>query len=109
MAGFVPRPRRLCGQHGFDLRHRGIAFGNISHTYSNLITGISETTSDTRTGWTAGGGVEFALTPNILARAEYRYTDFGIYRYDSVTSFPGLTGQQEPRFNTARLGAAYKF
>jgi len=27
----------------------------------------------------------------------------------SVTSFPGLTGQQEPRFNTVRVGAAYKF
>jgi len=45
----------------------GIAFGNISHTYTNLITGISETASNTRTGWTAGGGVEVALTPNILA------------------------------------------
>jgi len=87
----------------------GIAFGNISHTYTNLITDISETTSDTRTGWTAGGGVEIALTPNILARAEYRYTDFGTYRYDSVTSFAGLTGQQEPRFSTVRVGAAYKF
>ena len=99
----------LCGQQGSDLWHRGIAFGDISHTYTNLTTGISETTSDTRTGWTAGGGVEVALTPNILARAEYRYTDFGTYRYASVTSFPGLTGQQEPRFSIVRVGAAYKF
>src|SRR6266478_172008 len=72
----------------------GIAFGNISHTYTNLITGISETTPNIRAGWTAGGGVEVALTPNILARVEYRYTDFGTYRYASVTAFPGLTGQQ---------------
>lgn len=87
----------------------GLAFADISHTYSNLITGISETTAGIRTGWTAGGGVEFALTPQILARAEYRYTDFGTYRYDSLTAFPGLTGQQAPRFSTVRVGAAYKF
>jgi hypothetical protein len=24
-------------------------------------------------------------------------------------TFPGLTGQQEPTFNTVRVGAAYKF
>jgi len=26
-----------------------------------------------------------------------------------VVTFPGLTGQQEPTFNTVRVGAAYKF
>ena len=87
----------------------GLAFANISHTYYNLVAGSFETTSGVRTGWTAGAGVEVALTPNILARAEYRYTDFGSYRYDSVVTFPGLTGQQEPRLNTVRVGLAYKF
>lgn len=87
----------------------GVAFANISHTYTNLVTGVAETTANVRTGWTAGAGIEFAVTPNILARAEYRYTDFGSYRFDSVTSFPGLTGQQEPRLSTVRVGAAYKF
>ena len=38
---------------------------------------------------------------------EYRYADYGPYCYDSVTSFPGFTGQQEPRFSTIRAGAAY--
>ena len=80
----------------------GLAFADISHTYTNLLTGIAETTSGLRTGWTAGAGIEVALMPNLLGRVEYRYTDYGPYRYDSVTSFPGLTGQQEPRFGTAR-------
>jgi outer membrane immunogenic protein len=87
----------------------GLAFADISHTYTNLVTGVAETTSGLRAGWTAGAGVEIALTPNLLARVEYRYTDYGPYRYDSVTSFPGFTGQQEPRFNAIRVGAAYKF
>ena len=87
----------------------GLAVGEVKHTYSNLVTNISETTSSVRTGWTAGGGIEIALTPEILARVEYRYTDYGMSRYDSVTSFPGLTGTQEPKFSTIRVGAAYKF
>ena len=77
--------------------------------FTNLITGVPEATASLRTGWTAGAGVEVALTPKLLARVEYRYTDYGPYRYDSVTSFPGFTGQQEPRFSTIRVGAAYKF
>jgi outer membrane immunogenic protein len=87
----------------------GLALANISHTYTNLITGISETTSGLRTGWTVGGGVEMAVTNHVLVRAEYRYTDYGTYRYDSVTSFPGLSGEQRPRFDTVRVGVAYKF
>lgn len=87
----------------------GLAYANISHTYNNLVAGSVETTSAVRTGWTAGAGVEVALTPNFLARVEYRYTDFGSYRYDSVVTFPGLTGQQEPRFGTVRVGGAYRF
>jgi outer membrane immunogenic protein len=33
--------------------------------------------SDTRIGWTAGGGVEAALTDNISVKAEYLYVDLG--------------------------------
>lgn len=87
----------------------GLAYANISHTYGNLVAGTRETTAGIRTGWTAGAGVEVAITQNLLLRAEYRYTDFGSYRYDAVVTFPGLTGQQEPQFNTVRVGAAYKF
>ena len=56
-----------------------------------------------------GAGMEYAFTDNILARIEYRYADYGKYRYNSVTAFPGLTGQQEPKLNTLRAGVAYKF
>ena len=87
----------------------GLAYADISHTYNNLVVGTTETTSAVRTGWTAGVGAEVAVTQNLLVRAEYRYADFGHYRYNSVVTFPGLTGQQEPTFNTVRVGAAYKF
>lgn len=87
----------------------GVAFGKLSHTYFNQLTSIAETTSSVRTGWTAGAGVEVAVNPNLLVRAEYRFTDYGQSRYDSVTSFPGLSGTQDPRFSTVRVGAAFKF
>ena len=36
--------------------------------------------SDVRTGWTAGGGIEYLVLPNVTLRVEYRYTDFGFYQ-----------------------------
>jgi outer membrane immunogenic protein len=33
--------------------------------------------SDNLDGWIVGGGVEYAITDRISARAEYRYSDFG--------------------------------
>jgi outer membrane immunogenic protein len=32
--------------------------------------------STTMTGWTAGGGIEYAFTPNWTAKVEYLYVDF---------------------------------
>jgi outer membrane immunogenic protein len=87
----------------------GLAYADVSHTYTNLFSGVAETTSGLRTGWTAGAGVEVAVMSNWLVRAEYRYTEYSPYRYDSVTAFPGFTGQQQPRFSAVRVGAAYKF
>jgi outer membrane immunogenic protein len=39
--------------------------------------GTNSTISNTRVGWTAGGGVEYAITNNWSVRVEYRYLDFG--------------------------------
>jgi outer membrane immunogenic protein len=43
-----------------------------------IATGVQQ--SDTRDGWTVGGGIEYALGYGWSAKAEYLYVDFGDYR-----------------------------
>jgi outer membrane immunogenic protein len=49
----------------------GAAFGNIQATTAGL------TTTSTNAGWTVGAGLEFAITPNWSAKAEYLYVNLG--------------------------------
>ncbi|WP_455475196.1 outer membrane protein [Bartonella sp. B17] len=65
---------------------------------------ISATFDDTRTmvGFTLGAGVDFAVTHNILLRAEYRYSDFGKKKFSNMVDIDYKT-------NDFRVGIAYKF
>lgn len=57
----------------------GLAFADVDSRYS-LAKGErtwSGKASDTLTGWTAGGGVEFALGQSWSMKAEYLYIDLG--------------------------------
>jgi len=54
-------------------------------------------------GWTAGAGVEHAVTDNILIRGEYRYSDFGSKNFGSAIGDFGATQQK------VLVGASYKF
>jgi outer membrane immunogenic protein len=76
--------------------------------------------SQTLTGWTIGGGVETMLGQNWLARAEYRYADFGTDTVNDVRTCTGgcIVGQASPlsisyamrvATHTAMVGVAYKF
>ena len=67
----------------------GIAFTGFNTTivdttgFFTLVPGTNATFSNTRAGWTAGGGIEYAVTDNWWVRAEYRYSNFG-----HTTDFP---------------------
>lgn len=58
--------------------------------------GSIATRSDNRDGWLVGGGAEYAISPNIRARVEYRYSDFG------------SDGRNSERHQTL-VGVSYKF
>ena len=51
------------------------------------------TASDHLDGWQLGGGVEYAITDHISARAEYRYSDFGTNggQYDRHQTLVGVS------------------
>jgi len=56
----------------------GAAFAGITTVYtSGSPFFLTESDSKTRSGWTVGGGLAYALTDNSSIRAEYRYSDFG--------------------------------
>ena len=51
----------------------------IDDAFTSSVTGmaVDSSASLTRTGWTAGTGVDWALAPNWSATLEYNYYDFG--------------------------------
>jgi outer membrane immunogenic protein len=54
----------------------GVAFAQDNSSITDL-TGASSSVSMKRTGWTAGAGLEYALSGNWSAKIEYDYLGFG--------------------------------
>lgn len=79
----------------------GFAYGRVKQA------GFFNEYSDTRTGWTAGGGVEWAPAafPKWSAKVEYLYTDL---RNNNGNSF-FFGNRGDTRFHTVRAGVNYHF
>jgi outer membrane immunogenic protein len=58
--------------------------------------------TETYVGWTAGAGLEYAFTDNLVGRAEYRYYDFGSKDW-------GGGSDVKTKLHTGTVGVAYKF
>lgn len=87
----------------------GYAATRAKYHYVNPALGIGEGFAKTFSGYTLGAGVEYAIANNLTARLEYRYSDYGKASYVARSAFLGLTGTQQPRDHSARLGVSYKF
>jgi outer membrane immunogenic protein len=62
--------------------------------------------TNTRTGWTAGGGVEWMFMPNWSAKVEYLFTDLSDGGRGGAW---GWGNANRPQFNVVRAGVNYHF
>jgi outer membrane immunogenic protein len=93
----------------------GVAFGGFNTDFFLRATeariAATTSTSSTRTGWTAGGGIEYAVVPNWWVYAEYRYTDFGTVT-DNLFGLPVgafFNGTRRLEENQVQVGFSYRF
>jgi outer membrane immunogenic protein len=84
----------------------GGAFAPANHTG---ITGVNSTT--TMIGWTGGGGVEYAFTPNVTFKAEYLFVGFPSSSLNLIplTGPPAVSTSIKVQENVFRVGLNYKF
>lgn len=118
-AGFAPTQRLLVYGTG------GFAFGGTKSTSSisavvveplgpgsdvTVLDNETSSSSDTRTGWAAGAGAEFAIDDNWSIKGEYLYTDLGdedIFSFNEDGVSAGLSS--DIKFHTIRIGLNYGF
>jgi outer membrane immunogenic protein len=91
----------------------GWAYGSLQHTNTDTVFGIDQF-NNKRSGLTAGGGIAYAVTDNLLGKIEYRYYDFGDYTRPAVGATGVTANGQLPytvhnTYSVVTLGLDYKF
>jgi outer membrane immunogenic protein len=89
----------------------GFAFGSDTTTLNASAGGaaIAFSHDNDKSGWTAGAGLEYAITNNLSFKTEYLYIDFGT---DNVTtSVLGLPASvdEHPTVHSVRAGLNWRF
>lgn len=99
----------------------GLAVGNVSFSdtqtygpgsFSGSTSVASGSVSSTKTGWTVGGGVEYAIDNHWIAGVEYLYVNLGSVSFNTaVIPFPTFTNGFSADFkeNLVRARLSYKF
>jgi outer membrane immunogenic protein len=71
--------------------------------------GPSGSFDDGAWGWTVGAGAEAALTARLLARLEYRYSDFADFEGHPSPGFPGVEESVDLDTHVIHAGISWKF
>src|SRR5262249_5638131 len=109
------RPRvGFAADHWLFYGTGGVAFGDFKHTYTETRPGAltrTATDSETKAGWTAGGGVEYAFTNQWSLGVEYLYMDFGnaTLAEPPTGPLPPSTATFDDKSHTVRAKLNYKF
>ncbi|UCI10775.1 outer membrane protein [Mesorhizobium sp. B1-1-8] len=85
----------------------GFAVGHVKGSADLGACGFTPTCSysDTRWGWTAGAGVEWAMNQKLSLKTEYLHVDLGKPNFDSL----GNPSTDAIKFDTVRVGLNYHF
>lgn len=96
----------------------GFAWGNDSFTRTQISEvlgstpplGDVRTNSSTRTGWVAGGGIEYGFATNWTARVEYLHLELGdeSFSFTASNSIFRLVDQGSLGIDTVRVGVSYQ-
>lgn len=89
----------------------GLAYGTADTTLTgNGPLALSASNTDWRVGWTAGGGIEYALSRNWTVRAEYLHFDLGSATVSGLAS-DGNTYSWRSHLtdDVVRMGVNYRF
>jgi outer membrane immunogenic protein len=90
----------------------GFAYGT---THDNIIVNGVANMDDqtTRTGWVAGGGIEFAWSRHLSMKLEYQHLDLGGERMSAPVVPPNgvivFSNRIDHSYDTARIGLNYRF
>ncbi len=99
----------------------GVAFrdsgsnGSVTYTDTdNNVYTYTRTSDDHNVGWVVGGGLEYALTPNVSAKLEYIHAQFdkdnGLYTSSSIDA-PTMAfyGKRDNSVDAIRVGLNFRF
>ena len=86
----------------------GFAWASRKDSISVPELGLNVSDSQTHTGYTIGGGVEYLFTPNWSAKGEYMYTSLGSKTYNLGSELE-LFDSGTIDFHTIKIGVNYHF
>ena len=94
----------------------GLAYGKVdlnSSFNTGPVASLNSQTSSIRTGWVAGGGIEYMWRPNVFLNLGYQYVDLGTANLASSTTLSNLTiGQTasaHAAFQVVTVGLNWRF
>ena len=97
----------------------GLAYGDAKTTVTGINLAVAcpfnncfSGSTGTATGWTAGGGVEYAFAPKWTVKVEYLYLDFGNRSFvmsDAINVGAAVTASTHQTVNDVRGGVNYHF
>jgi outer membrane immunogenic protein len=82
----------------------GGAWAKFKYETTDPVLGF-DSASETRSGWTIGGGWEYAFLPNWSAKVEYNFLDFG----DDNVNFATFNENIKNEIHQVKVGLNYRF